>query len=560
MRPTDLHRPPVDELTRPNPDDPTGRSTMRRVTDVLDCWFESGSMPFAQVHYPFENRERFEDHFPADFIVEYIGQTRGWFYTLHVLATALFDQPPFLTCVAHGIVLGDDGQKMSKRLRNYPDPDAMFAKYGADAMRWFLLSSPVLRGGDLIVDEKGIVESVRSVIHPLWNAWYFFTLYANAEGRPASTVRTDAPGVLDRYILAKGARHGHRGDRRISTATTCPGRATPSTPSSTPSPTGTSGAAGTGSGERRPPRARRLTAATPSTPWPRCSRSCAGSPPRCFPSSPSPCGGASPAGADGPSVHLADWPAEDYLPADADLVASMDRVREVCSAAHSVRKAKGLRARLPLASLTVAAPDADRLAPFVELIADEVNVKEVRLTTDVDLVADRVLTVVFKVAAPRLGPLTPQVAAAAKRGDWELLDGGRARVGEAVLEPEEFERRLRPRSEDASRGLPGNDGLVLLDVEVSDVLEAEGMARDLVRAVQQARRDAGLQVTDRIHLELSVPAAVAVAVEGHRAWVAEQTLAVDLEILTGEDAPADQHWQEGRLPDGRAVWLRVRQA
>ena len=116
----------VDELVRPNPDDPTGRSTMRRVPEVLDCWFESGSMPFAQVHYPFENREWFEHHYPGDFIVEYIGQTRGWFYTLHVLATALFDRPAFRDCVSHGIVLGDDGQKMSKSLRNYPDPMEVF--------------------------------------------------------------------------------------------------------------------------------------------------------------------------------------------------------------------------------------------------------------------------------------------------------------------------------------------------------------------------------------------------------------------------------------------------
>ena len=120
VRPTDLHRPFVDELTRPNPDDPTGNSTMRRVPEVLDCWFESGSMPFAQVHYPFENQDWFEHHYPGDFIVEYNGQTRGWFYTLHVLATALFDRPSFRSCVAHGIVLGDDGAKMSKSRQELP--------------------------------------------------------------------------------------------------------------------------------------------------------------------------------------------------------------------------------------------------------------------------------------------------------------------------------------------------------------------------------------------------------------------------------------------------------
>src|SRR5438045_3070878 len=149
VRPDDLHRPAIDELVRPNPDDPTGKSMMRRVPEVLDCWFESGSMPFAQVHYPFENREWFDGHYPGDFIVEYIGQTRGWFYTLHVLATALFDRPAFTSCVSHGILLGDDGQKLSKRLRNYPDPTDVFDTVGSDAMRWSMLSRPVLRGGDI---------------------------------------------------------------------------------------------------------------------------------------------------------------------------------------------------------------------------------------------------------------------------------------------------------------------------------------------------------------------------------------------------------------------------
>ena len=202
VRPSDLHRPAVDELVRPNPDDPTGRSMMRRVPEVLDCWFESGSMPFAQVHYPFENREWFDSHYPGDFIVEYIGQTRGWFYTLHVLATALFDRPAFRTCVSHGIVLGNDGQKMSKSLRNYPDVNEVFDRDGSDAMRWFLMASPILRGGNLIVTEQGIRDAVRQAILPLWNSWYFFALYANAESYTARP-SVSSEHVLDRYILAK---------------------------------------------------------------------------------------------------------------------------------------------------------------------------------------------------------------------------------------------------------------------------------------------------------------------------------------------------------------------
>src|SRR4029079_2234823 len=145
VRPTDPHPPEIDHLTRPNPDDPTGRSTMRRVPEVLDCWFDSGSMPYAQVHYPFENAEHFEAHAPADFIVEYIPQTRGWFYTLHVLSVALFDRPAYLNVICHGNVLAEDGKKLSKRLRNYPDPEEVMEQIGSDALRWFLMASPILR-------------------------------------------------------------------------------------------------------------------------------------------------------------------------------------------------------------------------------------------------------------------------------------------------------------------------------------------------------------------------------------------------------------------------------
>ena len=199
----DLHRPFIDELTRPNPDDPTGLSTMRRIEDVFDVWFDSGSMPFAQVHYPFENADWFESHNPSDFIVEYIGQTRGWFYTMHVLATALFDRPAFSNVISHGIVLGNDGQKMSKSLQNYPDVSEVFERDGADAMRWFLMSSSVIRGGNLVVTEEGIRAGVREFLLPLWSTYYFFTLYANAGTLGAAVRRTDSSNVLDRYLLAK---------------------------------------------------------------------------------------------------------------------------------------------------------------------------------------------------------------------------------------------------------------------------------------------------------------------------------------------------------------------
>jgi isoleucyl-tRNA synthetase len=201
---TDLHRPYIDELTRPNPDDPTGKSTMRRVEDVFDVWFDSGSMPYAQVHYPFENKEWFEANFPADFIVEYVAQTRGWFYTLMVLSTMLFDRPPFKNAICHGVVLDENRQKLSKRLRNYPDPMEFFDQYGSDVMRWFLISSPVLTGGDLLVPKEGreIASVQREAIAPLLNAYSFFSLYANLEERQPQII-TSADDPLDRYILTK---------------------------------------------------------------------------------------------------------------------------------------------------------------------------------------------------------------------------------------------------------------------------------------------------------------------------------------------------------------------
>jgi isoleucyl-tRNA synthetase len=551
VRPTDLHRPAIDGLTRPNPDDPTGRSTMRRVTDVLDCWFESGSMPFAQVHYPFENREWFDAHFPGDFIVEYIGQTRGWFYTLHVLAVALFDRPAFTTCLVHGVVLGDDGQKLSKRLRNFPDPEAMFAAHGADAMRWFLMSSPVLRGGDMVTDEKGITAAVRQALLPLWNAWYFFALYANADRRQAVIGRTDVTGTLDRYVLAKAR-------RLVEDVTAAMDRYD------------LSGGCtaiesfldvldnwyirrsrdrfwGTASDDTATSQDAFDTLATV------LEVVCRVSAPLLPLVSEAVWQGLT-GGDDRSSVHLADWPQPASLPGDPQLVTDMDWVRDICSAAHSIRKANGLRARLPLATLSVAAADADRLRPYVELIADEVNVKSVILHDDEDRYASRSLAVVFRVAAPRLGASTPAVAAAAKRGDWELLDGDRARVGDCTLEPGEFELRVEAVDDATTRALSGRRGLVVLDLAMTDELLREGLARDVVRAVQQRRREQGFDVTDRIRLEIAGDEQLQAAVDAYRGWIAEQVLASNLAVAP---EPAGPGWHAVRLADEVAATMRL---
>lgn len=526
VRPTDLHRPVIDDLVRPNPDDPSGKSMMRRVPEVLDCWFESGSMPYAQVHYPFENKDWFdggngqEGHNPGDFIVEYNGQTRGWFYTLHVLATALFDRPAFKTVAAHGIVLGDDGLKMSKSKGNYPDVNEVFDRDGSDAMRWFLMSSPILRGGNLVVTEQGIREGSRQALMPLWNAWSFLQLYA---GKPGQW-RTDSPNVLDKYILAKlsATRDAITDALEVNDiAGACDELRTFCD-------------ALTNWYVRRS-RSRfwdedrdaidtlhtvlevvtRLAA--PLLPlvteviW----RGLTG----------------------GRSVHLTDWPEATDLPSDPELVEAMDEVRSVCSTVLGLRKAQNLRVRLPLPEVTVAAADAERLRPFLGIIADEVNVKKVDLTEDVDVHGKFELVVNARAAGPRLGKDVQTVIKAVKAGDWSEVDGVVTAAGIALL-PSEYTQRLVAAEPESTAALPENAGLVVLDSAVTEELEAEGWAKDRIRELQDARRAAGLEISDRIVVTLQVPEDRLDWAARHRDLIAGEVLATTLELgeVGGPDA------------------------
>ena len=353
-RPEDLHRPAIDDLTRPNPDDPTGVSTMRRVEDVLDCWFESGSMPFAQVHYPFEKSEWFEGHFPADFIVEYVGQTRGWFYTLARPRDGTVRQAALRQLHGARHSAWRRQAKALKAAAQLPDPEEMFDVYGADAMRWFLLSSQVMRGGDLVVERKGPGEAMRSVLNPLWNAWKFFATYANADGYQA-TWRTDATDVLDRYVLSKTGALVDEVTRAMDNYDLYGACA---------AITSFLDALNNWYIRRSRDRFWRGFGASKQSDDAKTAAY-----DTLFTVLHTVCLVVAPLlpmlsetvyrGLTGErSVHLADWPDASSLPRDNELVAQMDIVRDVCSAGHSIRKARELRARLPLASVTVAGPSA----------------------------------------------------------------------------------------------------------------------------------------------------------------------------------------------------------
>ncbi|MFC7489247.1 MULTISPECIES: isoleucine--tRNA ligase [unclassified Knoellia] len=575
----DLHRPFVDSLTRPNPDDPTGKSTMRRVEDVLDVWFDSGSMSYAQVHYPFENAEWFEHHFPADFIVEYIGQTRGWFYMLHILSTALFDRPAFSSVISHGIVLGSDGQKMSKSLRNYPDVREVFDRDGADAMRWFLMASPILRGGNLIVTEEAIREGVRQVQIPLWNSWYFFSLYANAygsggessgngadgQGGYAASSSTASTAPLDRYLLAKlrqlvetttaqldgldvaGACDSVRGF--VDVLTNWYIRRSRERFWDT--------ASGDGSdGSDADTRAAfdtlyttlevltRITAPLLPLVSEEIWRGLTGE----------------------RSVHLTDWPSPEELPADDSLVAGMDQARVICSVASSLRKSEKLRVRLPLRDLTVVVPGAAALQDFAGIIADEVNVRQVSLL-DLDAAGDsdfgvtQKLTVNARAAGPRLGREVQTAIKGSKSGDWSVGEDGTVTSGGLELLEGEYSLETvvegGGESSRATAVLPGG-GFVVLDTEVTPELAAEGLARDVIRAVQQARREAGLDVSDRISLTVTGSQVVWEATVAHQALIVDETLATQFGSAPQLDAiPAGNGATEATVGDGETVRILV---
>ncbi|MBN8423059.1 isoleucine--tRNA ligase [Microbacterium esteraromaticum] len=530
----DLHRPYIDDLTRPNPDDPTGKSTMRRIEDVFDVWFDSGSMPFAQVHYPFENQDWFDAHAPADFIVEYIGQTRGWFYVMHVLSTALFERPAFTGVSCHGIVLGNDGYKMSKSLRNYPDVSEVLDRDGSDAMRWFLMSSSVLRGGNLAVTEEGIRAGVREFLLPLWSSWYFFATYANASGGYEASWRTDSTDVLDRYILARlgDLVSEVRADLEGLDSTTAAARLREFVEVLTNWYIRRSRDR-FWEGVNDDPASREafdtlytvletLTrVAAPMVPLisERIWQGLTG----------------------GRSVHLTDWPDADAFPAADDVRDAMDAVRELSSVGNALRKREKLRVRLPLARLTVVSPLAADLAQFEGILREELNVKAVELVAQQEGTAGEYgishrLSVNARVAGPRLGKEVQRIIRAAKDGFWTEQDGV-VTVDGIALEPAEYELALetsgRPEGE-ALAIVPGG-GFMLLDTVTTPELEAEGLARDAIRVVQEARKNAGLDVSDRIALALNVAPADAAALQAHAALIAAETLAVGFAVQATEN-------------------------
>ncbi len=515
---TDLHRPMIDSVVYPNPDDPSGKTMMRRVSDVFDCWFESGSMPEGQIHYPFEKKEWFEKHFPADFIVEAIDQTRGWFYTLHVLGTALHHKPAFKSCLCTGLIMAEGGVKLSKKLKNYPDPNIILNTMGSDALRWFLISSPVIKGGNVALDQEGkeVAKSARKALLPLWNAYYFFCLYANAEGIKA-TKTVDSPDVLDKYILSKLrilTQNVYASMQEYDMNRACADCA--------------EFLDILNNWYIRRSRARfwdgedlnafnvlytvletlcRVMAPLMPMTTEFIYRGLTGH----------------------ESVHLTDYPNVSALTVNEKLMSQMDLIRTVSSTVKSIREEHKLRNRLPLKKMMIAGENAADLYDFVEVLKDEVNVKEVELNTNVHSVADTFLYLKTPLIGKRLGQYMKDIIAASKQNNWQKNADGTLNIGGQTLEPEEYELRLVLKDGLNGQALPDNTAVIQLDTQVLPELEREGIARDFVRMIQAARKEQGFDISDRICLYYQTDSAlIKEAVAEHQKYICEQVLATQL--------------------------------
>lgn len=518
---TDLHRPMIDTVVYPNPDDPSGKTMMHRIDDVLDCWFESGSMPYGQIHYPFEHKDWFENHFPADFIVEALDQTRGWFYTLHVLGTILMHKPAYKTCLCTGLIMAENGQKLSKRLKNYPDPNDILKTMGSDSLRWWLLSSPVVKGGNVAVDLEGkeISKAARKAIIPLWNAYYFFTLYANAEGIKATEI-TSSPDILDTYILSKLKQavqsiQGALADYNLNQATQAAEDFLDVL----------------NNWYIRRSRARFWDGTQPTafnTLYTVLITLCKALAPLLpfltefmYRNLTGPA-----------SVHLTDYPDVSALPTDNKLMAQMDFIRSISSTSKAIRETYKLRTRLPLKTMTIAGEKADTLTEFTDLLKDELNVKEVILTTNVSMLAEHFLYLKTPVIGKRLGQFMGAIMGAYKAQQWSVNPDGTLSIAGQILQPDEFELRLVLKEGQAGQALPDNTAVIQLDTTVYPDLEQEGIVRDFVRMVQQARKDMDLDVSDRIHLAvLADSPMLRDALTAHQSYIMEQTLTTQLDFV-----------------------------
>ena len=530
----DIHKHYVDDLEISSKKD--GGKKLQRVPEVLDCWFESGSMPYAEHHYPFENKEFVENNFPADFIAEGLDQTRGWFYTLVVIAAALFDKPPFKNVVVNGLVLAEDGKKMSKRLKNYPSPTKIMNEYGADALRLTLLDSPVVRAEDLRFSEQTVRELMRSIILPLWNAYSFLVTYARVDGwEPAGKTMPEAPSnSLDKWILSRTAaavaevesamdnyhlqKAGDSFDRLINDLTNWYIRRSRRR-------------FWKSSNDRDKEEAYStlhyvlITFTQIAAPFiPFITESIY----RNLRTEQMP-----------ESVHLCDYPTVAWEYRDDELDRRMADTITAVSLGRYLRSQTSLKVRQPLRTAIIVSADESvrkHLAEMQEVVAEELNVKKVDIRADEETLVSLSAKPNYKVLGPKLGKMMKQAAATIAKLDMEAIKT--LRNGESItVDIGEGEKLTLTENDiivvrEPREDLPvanENQITVAIDTSLDEELTREGWAREVVNRIQNLRKEAGLEVTDRIEVKYQLPEEIALAVEAFKEHIKNETLAVSLE-------------------------------
>ncbi len=519
---TDLHSHFVDEIVIKK-----DGKTFKRVPEVLDCWMESGAMPYAQKHYPFDSPEEFEKNFPAEFIAEGLDQTRGWFYTLVVLGTALFGKSPFKNVIVNGLVLAEDGKKMSKRLKNYPDPEEIFDKHGADALRFYLMNSPVVRAEPLRFSERGVEEVVRKVLLPIWNSYSFFVTYANIDNwqpskdalLPGHTPKTtnkldkwiiseleqllkDLTAEMDAYDLQGAAEpiadfvdsltnwYIRRSRRRFWKSDSDEDK-------------------NEAYGTLYYCLVRLSQLIAPFTPFiaEEIYRNLTNA----------------------ESVHLSDWPDFDESKIDKDLNAEMGLVRKIVALGHGVRAKKMVKVRQPLLKVQVALPEGIAEGMLIaqrEVILEELNVKDLELIKEASTIVDCHVTANARVLGPKYGGEVQNIIREVKEGRFEIV-GDKVKVLGFELSGEEVEIGFKGKE---GYDVASENGLVVaLDTNVTDELKIEGHARDIVRFIQDLRKEADFEVDNRIVVEVkSSSDEISKAVVAFEDYIKRETLADEI--------------------------------
>lgn len=511
----DLHRATLDKLERDG---------WKRIPDVLDAWFESGAMPFASMHYPFENKDLVgNENYMSDYIVEGQDQTRGWFYTLMVLSTALFNRPAFSTISANGLTVDEHKKKMSKSVGNYVDPISILDTYGADAMRLYILGSNFLKSEPVPIDKEGKVfaETIKTILTPLWNAYHFFTLYANAGNVKADINKNvfETKNVLDKYILAELSSLEKIVHEALS--------------------------------EYKPDVAvKEFTKFLDilNNWYIRLNRT------RFWDEDQNAfdtlhyiltelCKLMAPFApfvsdyiyknlSDGTSVHMCEF-AKSEKSGDSKLLEDMRRVQLIVSTGKQLREQYKLRNRLPLAKITIAGKD---MSLYSDIIKDELNIKSVDFVYDISSVADSFVYPITPNIGARLGSALKEIIPAIKQGKYKSVDN-KLVVGEYTLNSDEFEMRLLVKDGVTGAALPDNTAIIVLDTNLTPELIVEGLANEALRFIQDTRKTAGLDVSDRIILEYSADNSLSAAIQAHKARIMKDALIEHLvdQSMTGAE-------------------------